>query len=169
MRNLEVPLGATKAQLIEKVYSKRDVPIVQVRATRELVESLVHEQLITYLKERGYVVLNKGKLLGVVPDSYTQTQEKELLKSALRDYEENCSENESKINRALEKALTSKFEVRSSSDLTLMDFKPVYLPLNIHHVLTKFCGEKSSILLDDEKVKIARDSLNFFGHGEVTM
>lgn len=163
-------MGATKAQLIEEVYSKRDVPIVQLRATRELVESLVHEQLISYLEERGYVVLNKGKLLGVVPDFYAKTQEKELFKSALSDFEENFFGYEERINRALEKALTSKFEVRSSENLTLMDFKPVYLPMNIEHVLSKFCiNESCSKLLDDEKVQIARDSLNFFGNGTISI
>ncbi|CDK24447.1 unnamed protein product [Kuraishia capsulata CBS 1993] len=168
LRGVEVPVGITRDALIDLAIEKRDVPIIYVKASKTLFRELTHEQLVLYLEARGYVVLFKGKLVPGFPDAHIDFQEAELLKGAIKDFEKNYSSDSEEINFQLQKILTRKYVLRSKSkdfvqNLTL----GAYGTKNIELLLAKFGVDYQPISSQEDLWKVARDSINFFGTGEV--
>ncbi|QPG75836.1 hypothetical protein FOA43_003198 [Brettanomyces nanus] len=162
-KNIEVPKGISKDELVDLVVSKRDVPIVNVKASKRILSSLIHEQLVDYLEIRGYVVLTKGQLLPTTPDPYVDFQEAELLKAVLQDFETNYPTVPDEVNLALEKVLNKKYAIRISEGFR--DPTGKYKVKTLDHVLKRFGGNWVTVNSVESKEQTCRACVNFFNLG----
>ncbi|CDK24453.1 unnamed protein product [Kuraishia capsulata CBS 1993] len=168
VRGLNTPVGISKNDLVQLVLTSKDVPIVSVKASKPIFFALSHEQLLDYLRFRGYIIMTKGKIKIGVPEAYVAFQEEQLLKGAIEDFEKNYRDHSEDIDFSLLRVLKQKYLIPRVDTDEVEDYdSTAYQLKNVELLLQKFGVASLPYSSVEEKFSIAKNSINFFGTGEV--
>lgn len=139
VRNIDIPTQASFQDVVEIAIATATVPIRVVTLSRTVFEYMTHQQLISWLESREYVVLPKSKPMMTSAPGACYDQRRKLLEFAKSDYVDNIAHLDREDKYELETKLAEVFRrvyrfsaCPPSTDIAILVPDPELVPHGAH-------------------------------------